>query len=74
LGAVNSGNLTTYYDSGSGNEVYQIDVNVTTPDNTNYTVWYSNNSTSSYSQLGGTLTGNNSLNISGLDIKILMFR
>jgi len=65
LGDVNSGNLTTYYDSGSGNEVYQIDVNVTTPDNTNYTVWYSNNSTSSYSQLGGTLTGNNSLNISG---------
>ncbi len=60
-----SGNLTTWYDSLSGNETYQIDVNATTPTNTNYTVWYANNGTGSYSQLGGTLTGNNSLIISG---------
>ena len=62
---VTSGNLTTWYNAGTGNETYQIDVNATTPTNSNYTVWYANNGTGSYTQLGGTLTGNNSLTISG---------
>ena len=60
-----SGNLTTWHDAGTGNETYQIDVNATTDANSNYTVWYADNGTGSYTQLGGTLTGNNSLTISG---------
>lgn len=62
---VSNGSITAWYNSGTGNETYQIDVNATTPTNTNYTVWYANNGTGSYTQLDGTLTGNNSLTISG---------
>ncbi len=73
----NSSTIFLRYDGGSGAVTYQIDVNATTPDNTNYTVWYANNGTDSYSQLGGILTGNNSLTIEtkyqNTDVKVELY-
>lgn len=62
---VTLGNLTTWYDSGSGNEVYQIDVNATTPENTNYTLTVMNNDTDMVIQTWTNQTGNNSFTITG---------
>jgi len=59
-----SGNLTAWHDSGSGNEVYQVDVNATTPDNTNYTFWYRQNNTGDYVQVGGVYSGNQTIALS----------
>lgn len=54
------GNLTTWYDSGTGNETYQLDVNFSTiPTNTNYTTYYRQNATGDYVQVG---TANNNAN------------
>lgn len=52
-GFVNSGNLTTWHDSGSGNETYRIDINFSSiPTNTNYTTYYHQNATGDYVQIG----------------------
>jgi len=59
-----SDNLTAWHDSGSGNEVYQIDVNATTPTNTNYTFWYRQNNTGDYAQVGGVYSGNQTIALS----------
>ncbi|MDO8725827.1 MAG: GDSL-type esterase/lipase family protein, partial [Candidatus Methanoperedens sp.] len=61
----NQGNLTIWYNAGTGNETYKIDINANTPENTNYTVWYRQNNTGSFVQLGGIITGNTSQTISG---------
>lgn len=57
------GNLTTWYDTGTNNQTYKIWTNVTTPSNTNYTVWYRQNSTGEFTQLGGNYTENQSIDI-----------
>ncbi len=49
-----SSKRTIWYDSGSGNETYQINVNATTPENTNYSVWYRQNATGDFVLLNGT--------------------
>ncbi|MCX9084558.1 MAG: hypothetical protein OIN87_07175, partial [Candidatus Methanoperedens sp.] len=71
-----TGNITAWYDAGSGNETYQIDVNTTTPVNTNYTIWYSENGTDSFTQLGGVSIGNNSVVLSpgyqNTDVRIIL--
>jgi len=69
---VTTGNLTTWYNAGSGKETYQIGVNATTSSNTNYTVWYCQNGTGNFMQLGGVLTGNRTLELSQ-DTRILMY-
>jgi hypothetical protein len=48
---VNSGYLTTWFNSSSGNGTYKIDVNATTPANTNYSVYYRQNNTENYTSL-----------------------
>lgn len=65
LGNTTSGNLSAWYDSGSGNNVYQIDVNATTPVNTNYTLTVMNNDTDAVIQTWTAQTGNNSFTITG---------
>jgi hypothetical protein len=60
-----SGKLTTWFNAGTGNYTYQVTINASTDATSNYTVWYGDNSTGSYTQLGGTLTGDNTLAISG---------
>ena len=57
------GNLTTWYDAGSGNEIYQVEVNATTPAGTNYSVWYRQNNTGEFSQVGDVRTGNNTITL-----------
>ena len=56
-----SGNLTAWYDSGTGNEIYRLNVNATTPANTNYTVLYRQNGTGNFAQVGTVYTGNNTI-------------
>ena len=59
-----TGNRTTWYDTGTGNETYEIVVNASTPTNNNYTVWYRENNTGVYSQVGGVRTGNDTISLS----------
>ncbi|MCE8428935.1 MAG: hypothetical protein J5U19_11155, partial [Candidatus Methanoperedens sp.] len=60
---VTSGNLTTWYNAGNGNETYKLDVNATIPGSTNYTVWYRQNNTGSFTQAGGVNTGNSTITL-----------
>lgn len=73
---VTTGNLTAWYDAGIGNETYQIDVNALTPTNTNYTVWYRPNGTSSFTQIGYVYTGNNTIALSpgypNIDLRVVL--
>jgi len=58
--------VTTNYDSGVNNRITEVTVNFTSiPSGSNYTIWYANNGTEDYAQLGGTLTANTTQTISG---------
>ncbi|MDO8726618.1 MAG: hypothetical protein Q7J35_11175, partial [Candidatus Methanoperedens sp.] len=71
-----SGNVTTWHDAGIGNETYRIGVNATTPTNTNYTVWYRENNTDSFYQVGEAYTGNSTIAFSprykNTDVRIVL--
>ena len=72
---VTSGNLTTWYDAGTGNETYQVTINATTPTNTNYTVTANDNDTSALLQQWTAQTGNQTLTFTGTkaqDTKIVV--
>ncbi|MDO8726873.1 MAG: hypothetical protein Q7J35_12460 [Candidatus Methanoperedens sp.] len=73
---VTKGNLTTWYDAGIGNEIYQIDINAITPVNTNYTVWYRQNGTGSFTQPGHVYTGNRTISLSpgyrNTDVRVVL--
>jgi len=73
---VTTGNLTTWHDAGAGNEIYQIDVNAITPQNTNYTVWYRQNGTGQFVQVGGVYTDSNTIALSpgyqNTDVRIVL--
>ncbi|MDJ1420766.1 MAG: GDSL-type esterase/lipase family protein [Candidatus Methanoperedens sp.] len=56
-----TGSITTWHDAGTGNEIYKIGVSAITPANTDYTVWYRQNGTGGFIQVGGVYTGNNTI-------------
>ncbi len=58
-----TGNLTTWYDAGPGNETYELEVNITTPAYTNYSILYRRNGTSNFMQVGDVYTGNNTIQL-----------
>lgn len=73
---VTTDNVTHWHDAGSGYRTASFIVNMTTPTNTNYTVWYADNG-SSFTQIGGTYTGNQTPSITGTkyqntDLRIVM--
>jgi len=71
-----SGDLTTWYDAGTGNETYRLDVNATTPANTNYTIWYCQNGTGNFAQVGSVYTGNSTLSLNPVyrntDVRVVL--
>ncbi|MCE8425711.1 MAG: hypothetical protein J5U17_08045 [Candidatus Methanoperedens sp.] len=73
---ITSGNLTTWYDAGTGNRTYGLDVKAITPVNTKYSVWYRQNDTGSFVQLGHFYTGNNKIPLSqgyeNTDVRIIL--
>lgn len=75
-GQVTSGNLTTYYNWLDGNVTYQLVINTTTPENTNYTVHYRTNGTGAFTQVGGNYTSNQTISLSpayqNTDVRIVL--
>ncbi|MDW7725820.1 MAG: hypothetical protein SCH70_01705, partial [Candidatus Methanoperedens sp.] len=71
-----TGDLITWYDSGTGNEVHSIGVNAATPTNTNYTVWYRQNGTVEFIQISDISTGNTTITLNEkfqkTDVKIIL--
>jgi hypothetical protein len=73
-----SGNLTTWYNSGAGNETYQVDVNATTQSNSNYSAFYRTNGTGAWTAIGtANSTGNQSITLTtkyqNTDLKIELY-
>jgi hypothetical protein len=67
-----------WYNSGTGNETYQIDTNVTTLANTNYSVFYRANGTGSWTVIGtANATANQSISLStkyqNTDVKVELY-
>jgi len=61
---VTTGNVTTWYEASSQNETAQIVVNTTTPTNSNYTIFYCENTSGTFTQVGGVRTGNVTVSLS----------
>jgi len=56
-----------WYNSGSGNEVYAFEVNVSSQTNANYSFFYGNNASGTWTQIGtANATGNQSINLDTL--------
>jgi len=73
-----SGNLTAWHDSGSGNEVYQIDVNASGDTNANYSSFYRTNGTGAWTAIGTpNSTSNQSITLStkyqNTDVKVELY-
>ncbi len=61
----NMGNLTTWHDSGNGNETYRLYINATGENEANYSVFYRQNGTSDWTAIGTpNYTANQSIELS----------
>ncbi len=58
-----TGNLTTWHNWTDSNVTYQVTVNATTPENTNYSVYYRLNNTGDFISLASNQTGNQTIAI-----------
>jgi len=74
-----SGSLIAWYNASTGNETWKIEIAATTPDNTNYIAEYAENGTGNWTQLGGTLTGNqefvlpNNAKFTNTDVRLTLY-
>jgi hypothetical protein len=73
-----TGDLTTWYNSGAGNETYQIDINASSAANSNYSAFYRTNGTGTWTEIGTpNSTGNQSITLTtkyqNTDLKVELY-